>query len=117
MSTSTLWSVNAADLLDMTPAKARDLIVECFHQAQRRHMSAASEFIGQSHTEADLHNTVIGAVRLAFREADGNFDEPTKPALLRVVEILARKAEQRQTPAEIIAHHRMEIERVLRALG
>ncbi len=116
MSTSTVWSVVVSDLVDLTPTKARDLIVECFHQAQKQHIATASEFIGQPITEADLRNMVIGAVRLAFREAKGDFDQPTKPALMKVVEILARKAEQRQTPKEIIAHHRAEIERVLRAL-
>ncbi|MBZ5568682.1 MAG: hypothetical protein LAN64_12615 [Acidobacteriia bacterium] len=59
---------------------------------------------------------VIGAVRLAFREAGGDYDQPTKATLMKVVEILAWKSEQRQTPKEIIAHHKGEIERVLRAL-
>jgi hypothetical protein len=116
MTAYTRWSVSASDLTNMTPVKARDLIVQCFHQAQREHLAAASEFIHQPHEQPDLRNTVIGAVRLAFKEAGGDYDQPTKAALMKVVQVLARKSELRQTPKEIIAHHKGEIERVLRAL-
>jgi hypothetical protein len=116
MTTYTRWCVSAADLVDMTQIKARDLIVQCFHHAQREHLAAASEFIHQPHDETDLRNMVIGAVRLAFKEVGGDYDQPTKATLFQVVEVLARKSVQRQTPPEIIAHHKGEIERVLRAL-
>lgn len=116
MTTYTRWSVSAAELVDMTPTKARDLIVQCFQEAQREHLAAASEFIHQTHEQTDVRNMVIGAVRLAFKEVGGDYDQPTKDTLTQVVEILARKSEQRQTPKEIIAHHKGEIERVLRAL-
>src|SRR6266545_1460391 len=45
MTTYMRWSVSASDLTDMTAAKARDLIVQCFQEAQREHLAAASEFI------------------------------------------------------------------------
>lgn len=35
MTPCTRWSVSASDLTGMTPAKARDLIVQCFHEAQK----------------------------------------------------------------------------------
>jgi hypothetical protein len=108
--------ISAADLADMTPIKARDLIVQCFQEAQKEHLAAASELIHQPHDQTDLRNMVIGAVRMAFKETGGDFDQPTKATLMKVVEVLARKSEQRQTPKEIIAHHKGEIERVLRAL-
>lgn len=116
MATYTRWSVTPADLTNMTPAKARDLIVHCFQEAQKEHLAAASEFIHQPHDETALRNMVIGAVRLAFKESGGDYDQPTKASLMKVVEVLARKSEQRQTPKEIITHHKGEIERVLRAL-
>lgn len=116
MTAHTRWSVTAVDLTDMTPVKARDLIVQCFQEAQQEHLAAASEFIHQPHDETNLRNMVIGAVRLAFKESGGDYDEPNKASLLKVVDVLARKSEQRQTPKEIIAHHKGEIERVLRAL-
>ncbi len=114
--TRILWSVTAADLVNLTPTKARDLIVECFLQAQKDHLADASEFIHQTHSDSDLRNMVEGAVRLAFRESGGDYDQPTKSSLMNVVGVLARKSEQRNTPREIIAHHKGEIERVLRAL-
>jgi hypothetical protein len=54
----------------------------------------------RSDDEAALRNMVIGAVRLAFKEARGDYDAPTKSSLMKVVEVLARKSEQRQTPKD-----------------
>ena len=69
MTTYTRWSVSPAELTGLTPVKARDLIVQCFHAAQKEHLADASEFIHQPHKESDLRDMVIGAVRLAFKEA------------------------------------------------
>ena len=74
MTSYTRWSTSAKDLTDMTPAKARDLIVQCFQAAQKEHLANASEFIHQPHGETDLRNMVIGAIRLAFKETGGDYD-------------------------------------------
>jgi hypothetical protein len=100
----------------MTTVKARDLIVKCFYEAQKETIDAAGKNIGQVQNDAELHNTVIGAVRLAFRDAGGDFDQPTKDGLMAVVQILARKSQQWGTPQNIVEHHKNQIERVLQAL-
>ena len=76
--TTLRWFLDASDLLDVSPIKARDLIVKCFYEAQKETIAAAGKTIGQAQNDAELQNTVIGAVRLAFREAAGDFDQPTK---------------------------------------
>ena len=64
--TDVRWDLSDSDLLDMTPIKARDLIVECFYQAQKETISDAGRRIGQAQNQAELRNTVSGAVRLAL---------------------------------------------------
>jgi len=114
--TDVRWDLSDSDLLDMTPIKARDLIVECFYQAQKETISDAGRRIGQAQNQAELRNTVSGAVRLAFREAAADFDRPTKHSLMAVVQILARKSQHWGTPADIVEHHKAQIGRVLQIL-
>jgi len=116
VTTKVRWVLCPDDLLDMTPIKARDLIVKCFYEAQKETIGAAGRKIGQAQNDADLRNTVIGAVRLAFREAAADFDDPTKGGLMAAVQILARKSQQWGTPPDIVEHHKGQIERVLQIL-
>jgi hypothetical protein len=114
--TDVRWNLSDSDLLDMTPIKARDLIVECFYQAQKETIGAAGKKLGQTQDDAELRDTVTGAVRLACREAAADFDHPTKHGLMAAVQILARKSQHWGTPADIVEHHKGQIERVLQIL-
>ena len=114
--TTVRWFLSATDLMNMTPVKARDLIVKCFFEAQKESIAAAGKNIGQAQNDTELHNTVVGAVRLAFRETAGDFDHPTKAGLMAVVQTLARKSTQWGTPPEIVEHHKNQIGSVLQAL-
>ena len=100
----------------MTPIKARDLIVQCFFEAQKETIAAAGKKLGHAPDDAELQNTVVGAVRLAFRETAGDFDQPTKSTLVGAVEVLARKSQQWGTPSNIVQYHKGQIERVLQSL-
>ncbi|MEW5764520.1 MAG: hypothetical protein ACOYXN_09415 [Acidobacteriota bacterium] len=111
------WVVPAADLLNLTPEKARGLIVRCFLEAQKETFARARERLGQTPTEEALLANVEGAVRLAFRESGGEYDRPTPESLGKVVEVLARKAGSWGTPDDVIRHHRDQIGRVLAALA
>ena len=117
MTSETRWVLSAADLLDITPIKARDLIVKCFYEAQKETIGAAGRKIGQVQNDVELRNTVVGAVRLAFREAAADFDNPTKGGLMAAVQILARKSQHWGTPPDIVEHHKAQIERVLEMLN
>ncbi|MFZ0735218.1 MAG: hypothetical protein WAM79_23070 [Candidatus Sulfotelmatobacter sp.] len=56
-------------------------------------------------------------MRLAFREAEEDYDHPSVDGLMKVVQVLARKSATWGTPPEIIAHHKREIARVLDCLA
>jgi hypothetical protein len=110
------WALDAADLIEITPIKARDLIVQCFCEAQKETFARTEQQMGQRPSDQDLGDMMTGAVRLAFRDAGFDFENPSKTALVKVVEVLARKSAARGTPHEIIAHHRQQIGMVLSAL-
>ncbi len=110
------WHVTQDDLKEMSPAKARDLIVKCFFEAQKETFARASEHLGQKQNDDQLMGTVRSAVRLAFKEAEQNYDAPTKAGLGSVVARLASKASTWGTPGDIVAHHKAQIEKVLALL-
>lgn len=105
-----------ADLSNLDPARARDLVVRCFWNAQRETFSRLSQQAGRPPTDDELRRTVEGAVRLAFRETKGEFEQPTRAALMAAVENLAAKSEAMGTPRDIIAHHRGQLARLFAAL-
>jgi hypothetical protein len=109
------WKLPASPLRDdLTPQAARDLIIECFYQAQCETFARAKEKLtGTSQAPGDVRTSVIGAVRLAFKECGGDFDRPTKRSLGQTVEVLGRKAQSWGTPGDIIEHHAAQIRLLL----
>lgn len=110
------WALHAADLLDMTPLKARDLIVQCFFEAQKETFVRAGEQLGRHQDPAQLMATVRSAVKMTFQSTGGDFEAPTRATLEAVVEALARKASTWGTPEDVMEHHKKQIQSVLRRL-
>lgn len=108
------WNMPESEMVGLTPAKARELIEECFYQAQCETFARAKEKLGSSDTSPDsIRKAVTGAVRTAFREVGGDYEEPDVLTLRRVVEVLARKADSWGTPTDIVQHHGGQIMRML----
>lgn len=110
------WSVKESDLADMTPVKARDLLIECFYNAQKETFLRARKQLGVVSSDEDIYASVVAGVRKAFIEVDGDFDRPTKAVLSKVLEILVKKSISWETPKEIIEHHKSEIKKILEKL-
>ncbi len=111
-----MQSLTAEELSSLDPLRARDLVVRCFYAAQHETFERAAKSMHAIPTEVDLKKTIEGAVRLAFRSAKGDFENPTAVTLQAAVEILAAKAAAMGTPPDIIEHHRTELARVFAAL-
>ena len=111
------WTLASADLVDLTPAKARDLITRCLLEAHKKTFAQNEQMLGHNSAETDLHALVEGAVRLAFREAKEDYESPSATGLMKVVQILARKSTNWGTPLEITEHHKRQITRVLQHLA
>jgi hypothetical protein len=117
MTTYQRWFIQQADLENMTPVKARDLVCNCFLEAQKENFAEAAESLGLAPKDDDLRNTVVGAIRAAFHDIGGEYEKPTKETLSQVVAALARKSAVWGTPQAIVDHHRKQIEEVLRLLA
>ena len=110
------WSLKESDLDDLSPLKARDLIIKCFFEAQKETFARAKQDLGIAKDE-ELMTSVVGSVRLAFRGVEEDFDNPTKKSLLKVVGSLARKAASWGTPQDIINYHKSQIEKIIGLLA
>jgi len=111
----TCWKLPAADLVGLTPRKARDLMVECFYFAQHETLARTKQRLGAKGVDdAAVRDSVVGVIRAAFREVGGSFDEPTGTALAAVADLMARRAEGWGTPPDVVRHHH---DQVLAMLG
>jgi hypothetical protein len=104
-------------LVGLTPRRARDLVVQCFFNAQMETFKRAATRLGADTSEDQLRRTVEGAVRLAFRSTKGDFENPTRDSLMAAVMDLAGKASAMGTPHDIIEHHKQQLERVFDVLA
>ena len=110
------WSIPESDLTELSEAKARDLICQCFFEAKKETFQRAKRLLGQSPSDEEIRLSVEGAVRLAFKECGGRYDKPSYPDLVEVVGVLARKSSNWGTPEDIVSHHKGQIQRVLMLL-
>ncbi len=110
------WKVNEEDLANLTPAKARDLIIKCFFEAQAETISRAKQDLGKTASLDEVMKSVESIIRLTFKEVGCNFENPSKMELGKVVETLAKKADAWGTPPDIIEHHKGQIMNILKVL-
>ena len=115
--TYTRWTMEPADLVGLTPLKARDLVTRCLLEAQRETFALNEQRLGHKAEDEHLRFVVQGAVRLAFRETGQDYNHPTLESLMKVVQLLATKSSRWGTPPEIIEHHKQQISRVLQTLS
>ncbi len=110
------WCPKPTDLIDPTPLKVRSLLIECFFEAQKATMIQAGQTLGTKTDEDSLRSNVEGVIRMAFKETGADFDNPTKPDLLNVLNVLTRKAAAWGTPQDIIAYHKSEMTEIVQTL-
>ncbi len=111
------WTLKESDLIDLSPQKARDLIVQCFCEAQKEAYGIARENLGEKPaTEEQLRKSIENFVRVAFLSTGSDFENPTVDSLSEAVEFLARKAASWKTPKEIIDFNKGQILKVIEIL-
>lgn len=111
-----LWSLPVEDLQSPTPLRVRDLIVECFVQAQQDTFARGAVHLGRAHpSDADLRSAAASTVRSAFREVGANWDQPSPRELTLVVKALSVRAAEWGTSADVVRHHIGEIARLITA--
>lgn len=110
------WVVSEAELIDIDLVKARELVVKCFMTAQKETFAQTKQQMGLPGDEKSLERSVMGAVRVAFKRAGGDFDHPTKESISGACQSLAATACAWGTPADIVDHHQLQIKKVLSRL-
>jgi hypothetical protein len=111
------WKCKEEELMNMTPSMARDLIIQCFFEAQKETFARAKKELGKEVSDPSIHNSIVSVVKLTFAEVEGRFDNPSREDLGKVVQTLALKASLWGTPADIIEYHKGQISKVLGSLG
>jgi hypothetical protein len=107
------WAPSRQDLQGLDPIKARDLIINCFFEAQRETFVRAKKTLNLQTDAKSVQESVSSAVRMAFREAGEDFDRPSRASLQKVVQVLAARSAGWGTPPDIIEYHRGHILKIL----
>jgi hypothetical protein len=111
------WSCSPSDLVGLTATRARDLIVRCFFEAQHEMLARDNEIGGLGTDSKSIRSLARGAVQEAFSRTGGDFKNPDKTSLLRVLGGLAESAQALGAPRDIIEHHTQQIVTVLAELS
>ncbi len=110
------WEVRSSDLINLDPQKARDLVVKCMMESQKETFHRVKVKMGKVASEEEIEKSIVGAIRMVFREVGEDYNSPTKLGLIKVVTRLAEKAYGWGTPKEIIEHHKVQMEKVVFAI-
>jgi hypothetical protein len=103
-------------VLALEPQRARDLIVECFFQAQRETMERTRTAAGLESDLDAIRAEAESAVREALARTGGDFDNPDRASLERALESLLARARSMGTPTDIMRHHEQQIAMMLGGL-
>lgn len=106
-----LWRVSEDELGDLTPVRARDLIIECFFRAQHHARRFSSPLQTEVH-DRELRETMRVALRFRFEDLGLDFDNPSPDCIGIIASELARDAELWGTPAHVVEHHIGELRRI-----
>ena len=92
---------------------ARDAVVRCFTATHGPRFAQARQQLGQDASEDAVRESVETLLRLAFRQAGGSYDSPTRDDLVRVVDFLAERSLEWGVPAEVVFENHCETTRML----
>ncbi len=102
----------------ITPRDVRDAIVECFflaHKETLEDMGDYAEDLSPEDLEKAKRDYIKISIRKFFQEVQGDYDNPTKDSILKVLEKLKTFAAHFRKP-EVIEKHYNEIIRLVNNL-
>lgn len=111
------WQPDREQLENLTPLRARDLVVQCFFEAQSETIARTQERLRISSTADSIRSSAQGSLRAAFRRTGGSYDAPSRTALQAAVKDLMGASAAMGTPDDIIEHHKKIIDDVLARLA
>lgn len=84
----------------VTPEKVRDAIMMCFIKAHKEEALMSAE-----ENDKDPDELSKSLVKRAFEVTGGNFDNPTKKGLIKVIDHLALVAKSFRSPNVVKTHY------------
>lgn len=103
---------------EITPLIVRDAIVKCFVNAHREvlgQMKEYSKFKSKKEFDDIKNMSILFLIESLFKDVGGDFNNPTKDDILKVIKKLAEIAAQFREP-EIVEKHYNEIMELIRKL-
>ena len=110
------WVIEPGSLVDITPEKVRDLMVDCFVHAQSETVAQAKSRLGMNVDESSVEQPIQTRVRSAFKAVGGDYDLPTPSTLKAVVERLGAQSTSTGMPKSIVEHHTAQMLQVIDTL-
>lgn len=110
------WRLQDKDLENLTPYKARDIMVTCFTEAQKETFARSKKDLGMSSDDKQLRDSIVTAIKMVFKEVGGDYETPTKEALVKSMDVLGRRSSSWGTPLDIIDYHKEQMQRVVALL-
>ena len=111
---SCIYGVNLSGKI--TPVQVRDAIIECFTQAQEELMEYMKRTTELKPEEIEKMY-VDAIIEKAFEEVGGDFRNPTKEAIIKVVKKLKEFSAGVFRDSEIIEKHAGEIKQLIDKLN
>lgn len=103
------WDITRNDFYDINPIKIRNLIIKCFlHAHLKEVIGKKSKRVTYSDYEISKQS-IMAEVELTFNQVGGNYNNPSKACLLKVINLLAEKQKNRGISNEIINHHKFQL--------
>jgi hypothetical protein len=96
--------------------RARDLILECFVDAQHEAMTRNWAYQDEDRNPNVIRLGAQNALRSAFRRTGGDYDNPDKASLTRLARSLADAARETDAARDIVEHLAGQIAAILAEL-
>ncbi len=96
------WEPRKEELVGLNVKQVRDLMIKCFIEAQKETMAKAKQHIN---VEMEITDAIMLMIKRCFKQCNGDFENPTKEMLIRVIERLKSKAVAFGTPSDIVKKH------------
>jgi hypothetical protein len=101
----------------LTPLQIRNMVVQNFQESQGELFKRTYRRLQIEKNQESLSKTAEIAVRLAFREVGGDFENPTKQKLLEVLIILSKKSSSWGAPADMVKANREKFIALLQSIN
>ncbi|MCK4665664.1 hypothetical protein KAU33_02890, partial [Candidatus Dependentiae bacterium] len=86
------WVLKDSELEELTTVKVRDLIEQCFYDAQKEIYIISKKRLNVPFDDDKVRQSIKATIRLAINHVNGDVDNPSKETLYEVLNILEQKA-------------------------